>query len=364
MWPASRRRPADLGARLAWREGAEEAQRRLRTALWPSTQASVGAGLAWLIAHDALGHAEPFFAPIAAAISLSANNVRRGRRTLQMVFGVTLGIAISEAATRLVGVGPIQIAAVVLVTMAVALLLGVGFFSEGMMFVNQSVSSAIIVIALRTHGTGSERLLDAWVGGGVALVIGVGLFPPNPIAVVRAAEREVLRSLSGALAHVAELLARGMPAAVGWTLAAAQDIHHQLAALAQSRSTARATARFAPRRWRLRAAVATETARISQFDLLANAALSLFRVATTVLDEGEAVSHDVSAAVDVLAAALAALTRSPQPWSGEVLGAVRADVGATIDTVATSAAPRTPVLAALVRAAGRDLLRVLPAADD
>ena len=360
MRPVSRWR-SQGGARLAWRQGAQEARRRLRTALWPSTQAAVGAALAWLVAHDLLGHPEPFFAPIAAAISLSANDVRRGRRTVQMVLGVTLGIAVSEAAARLVGVGAWQIGVVVLVTMAVAVALGVGFFSEGLMFVNQSVASAVIVIALRAHGTGSERLIDAWVGGAVALAIGVGLFPPDPVAVVRGAEREVLRSLSGALAHVGELLERRTPAHADWTLAAAQDIHRQLASLAAARATARATARFAPRRWRARPAVAEEVARIGGFDLLANSSLSVFRVATTALDAGEEVSGEVSGAVDALASALGALARSPQPWSAEVLEAVRGELDAMIAAVAGAAAPRAPVLATLARAAGRDLLAVLPA---
>src|SRR3984957_20323570 len=104
-----------------------------------------------------------------------------------------------------------------------------------MMFVNQSVASAILVIALRAHGTGSERLLDAWVGGAVAAVIGVGLFPPDPLAVIPAAEREVLGSIAGALGRIARLLEERTPAGRGWSLAAAQDIHRQLAALAQAR---------------------------------------------------------------------------------------------------------------------------------
>ena len=38
---------------------------------WPAAHAALAAALAWLIAHRALGHQQPFFAPIAAAIALS-----------------------------------------------------------------------------------------------------------------------------------------------------------------------------------------------------------------------------------------------------------------------------------------------------
>jgi len=361
MLPVLSRRPADIfGVQLAWRDRAGEARRRLQEALWPSAQAAAAAGLAWYVAHDLLGHAQPFFAPIAAAISLSSSGIRRGRRILQMVVGVMLGIAIGEGVAALIGTGALQITAVVAATMAAALLTGFGFFSEGMMFVNQSAASAILVLALHKHGTGSERLVDALVGGGVAAVIGVGLFPADPLAVIRDAEREVLRSVSGALAEVATLLSRMTPAPAGWTLAAAQDIHRQLATLASARTTARATARIAPRRRRLRAVVAVEDARISHFDLMANAALSLFRAAAGALDAGEAIPASLSAAVEKLATALATLAQRPQPWPDEILASVARDVAATVDAVAPQAAPRAPVLAALVRATGRDVLRILP----
>lgn len=362
--PAHFRRTAGVlgGAQLAWREEAWEARRRLRAALGPTAQAAVAAGLAWLVAHDLLGHAQPFFAPIAAAIALSSNNIRRGRRIAQMVVGVTLGIGVGEAAAQLAGTSAIAIGVVVLVTMALALLGGFGIFSEGMMFVNQSVASAILVVALHRHGTGAERLVDALVGGAIAGVIGVGLFPADPLAVIRAAEREVLRSLAGALARIAELLPTGTPPESGWTLAAAQDVHRQLAALEQARATARASARIAPRRWRLRSEVRTEDARISHFDLLANAALSLFRAATGALDMGETVPASLCEAVQELADVLVSLVGTRQPWPAPLLADTSSRVAALIDAVTPAVGPRAPVLASLVRSTGRDLLRILPPA--
>jgi len=244
--------------------------------------------------------------------------------------------------------------------MALALVLGGGFFSEGMMFVNQALASAILVVALHKHGTGSERAIDALVGGGVAAVIGVGLFPAHPLKVMRSAERELLRSLAGALARVAELLQRGDGAQMGWTLAAAQDIHRQLATLTEARISARANARIAPRRWGLRTQVAYEDARISHFDLLANAALSLFRASVGALESGEAIPAELCAGMDALAAALGTLARTPQPWPPELLAGVTEDVRAAIESLAPQTMSRTPVIAALVRSTGRDLLRILP----
>jgi uncharacterized membrane protein YgaE (UPF0421/DUF939 family) len=343
---------------LAWRDQVADARRRLRASLWPCVQAAVAAGIAWLLTHNVMGHPEPFFAPIAAAISLSANNIRRGRRILQMVGGVMIGIGVGVAATWVMGASAISIGVTVLVTMTVAMAVAVGFFSEGMMFVNQSAAAAVLVVALHKHGTGYERAIDALVGGGVAAVVGVGLFPAHPLAILLRAEREVLRSLAGALGRLGELLATGAPAGPGWTRAAAMDIHIQLGALASARVTARATARVAPRRWRMRGDVAREEERIGRLDLLANAALSLLRVGTDALEEGETIPPPLCESVIGLAAALDELARAPQPWSlplrEEVAGRLQASLAAAGD----AAAPRVPVLASAARATARDVLAI------
>ena len=366
---------AGRGVQLAWRDHASEARLRLRRSMWPTVQAALAAVLAWVIAHNALGHAQPFFAPIAAAIALGTTGIRRGRRIVQMVFGVTLGIGVGEGASALVGTGTVAIGLVVLATLSAAVVAGVGVFGEGMMFVNQSAASAILVVALHRHGTGSERLVDALVGGGVAGVIGVGLFPAEPLRVLRDAEQQVLRSLAGSLAHLATLLGTGTPPQAGWTLAAAQDIHQQLSGLAQARMTARANVRIAPRRWRLRGAVAAEDQRVARFDLLAGASLSLIRAASDALD-GSAellpggvqelspggireLSADSTKAlspggVKKLAGALEALAAAPRPWPDQTLRAVERLTTATVEE------PIEGPLAPLVRMVGRDILLVLP----
>lgn len=319
--------------------------------MWPAVQAALAAVLAWVIAHDALGHAQPFFAPIAAAIALGTTGIRRGRRIVQMVFGVTLGIGVGEGASALVGNSTWAIGIVVLATLSAAVVTGVGVFGEGMMYVNQSAASAILVVALHRHGTGSERLVDALVGGGVAGVIGVGLFPAEPLRVLRDAEQEVLRSLAGALAQVGALLAAGTPAPPGWTLAATQDIHQQLSGLAQARMTARANVRIAPRRWHLRGAVAEEDARTARLDLLASASLSLIRAATDALD---ASTKPSPGGVQELAGVLATLAAGPLPWSDQTLGDVTRRLAAMAD------GPPDGPLSPLVRAVVRDILLILP----
>jgi uncharacterized membrane protein YgaE (UPF0421/DUF939 family) len=347
------------GIELAWRDEAERARRRVRESLWPAVHTSLAAALAWLIAHRGLGHPQPFFAPIAAAIALSSSHTQRSRRIVQMVVGVLLGIAISVALTQVIGTGTVALGVIVFVTVVAALLAGAGFVGEGMMFVNQAAASAILVVALHKHGTGAERALDAVVGGGVALVVGVLLFPAQPLPRLRGAEREVLEGLGGALGHVAGLLRTGEAAEPGWTLAAGYDIHERLARLARVRAMARANVRIAPRRWHLRPAVYAEDERVARLDLLANAVLSLVRAVDPQSYEPASVPAELRTHIEALAAAMDALAVAPQPWPPEVLAAATGAADAAIGHVSAAPVDRGPVIASILRATARDLRAVV-----
>ena len=169
---------------------------RRALATWQSVAlAAIAAALAWLIAHQLLGHPQPFFAPIAAAIALSTSPIQRARRTAQMVTGVLLGIGIGEALAAVLGTGTVALGVIVFITMIAARLAGAGFFGEGMMFANQAAASAILVVTLHRHGTGGERAIDAVIGGAVAFVLGVVAVPG---ASTGTAPRRGARSAAGA----------------------------------------------------------------------------------------------------------------------------------------------------------------------
>jgi uncharacterized membrane protein YgaE (UPF0421/DUF939 family) len=72
---------------------------------WSILQTPVAAGLAWYSAHTLLGHPQPFFAPAAAAVSLSKNRVLRGQRSLQLIAGVMLRIGIGTVVKAVAGCG-------------------------------------------------------------------------------------------------------------------------------------------------------------------------------------------------------------------------------------------------------------------
>jgi uncharacterized membrane protein YgaE (UPF0421/DUF939 family) len=68
-------------------------------------QAAVAAGIAWFLAHTALGHSQPFFAPIAAVVALAADVGGRGAQAAQMLADVALGVAVGELLVLVLGTG-------------------------------------------------------------------------------------------------------------------------------------------------------------------------------------------------------------------------------------------------------------------
>jgi uncharacterized membrane protein YgaE (UPF0421/DUF939 family) len=273
--------------------------------------ASLAAALAWFIAHHVLGHPQPFFAPIAAAISLSTSRIQRSRRIVQMVVGVLIGIGIAEVLVALIGTGTAAIGVIAFATFTVAVLGGAGVFGEGMMFANQAAASAILVVALHRAGTGSERAIDALVGGAVALVLGVLLFPANPLRILRTAERSVLHTLAIAVERAVSSREQRRSRQEEWTLRMGYTIHQRLAQLARARATAHANVRIAPRRWSLRALVDAENDRTARLDLLANAVIGLVRA--TMVEEGT-LPEPLMQQIDALGRTLDRLATVDQPW--------------------------------------------------
>jgi uncharacterized membrane protein YgaE (UPF0421/DUF939 family) len=146
-----------------------------------------------------------------------------------------------------------------------------------MMFANQAAASAILVVTLHKHGTGGERVVDALVGGGVGMVLGVGLFPAHPLRLLHEAEAALLAQLATTVEQAVEMLSQSIDPGAEWALARGAEVHRRLSELASARATATANVRIAPRRWHLRATVEAAILRLSRFDTLAEALLGTAR---------------------------------------------------------------------------------------
>ena len=143
MWSLGR---TSLGARLA----------RLRSKGWQIAQCALAAGAAWLIA-DLFGHDTPFFAPIAAVVSLGTSYGQRLRRVIEVTLGVAIGVFVRDLIVVLLGSGWWQLTLIVALAMSAAFLL-----DGGQLFVTQAAVQSIVVSTLLPDpGAALTRWTDA-----------------------------------------------------------------------------------------------------------------------------------------------------------------------------------------------------------
>lgn len=172
---------------------------RLRTSLVPTLQSSVAAGLSWALAHYALGHESPFFAPVCAWVALGFGADRQVRRVAELAVGVAIGVGLGDLVVHVIGSGPWQVALVLFVSAMLA-----RFIDRGPVLTTQAGVQAIVIVGLpalgATGGGPVGRWTDALVGGLVALAV-AALSPDDPRRRPRAQARQAVLELAGML-HV------------------------------------------------------------------------------------------------------------------------------------------------------------------
>ncbi len=177
---------------------------RVRSRLLPVAQTAVAAGLAWQLA--LLVQPEPFFAPIAAIITLGVTVGQHLRRAVELALGVAVGILVADALVLLLGGGALVISVAVALAMSAALL-----FGAGQLLVNQAAVSAVLLATLTAPGGQSPftRFFSALIGSAVAVIIGPILFARDPLKVVGREAERVLEVIAKALEAVADSLRDG-----------------------------------------------------------------------------------------------------------------------------------------------------------
>jgi uncharacterized membrane protein YgaE (UPF0421/DUF939 family) len=233
--------PSRFHPRLALTRAAD----RLRPRLLQIVQTAAAAVTAWLLARVLLPDPRPSFAAIAAIIALSASYGERGKEALQLVGGVVLGLAIADVVVRAIGAGPYQIGILIVVAMTAAVILG-----GGQTVTSEAAVSALLLMAL-SGGSGMStfspnRVLEAVIGGGVALFVSTVFFPPDPSLQVGRAAQALFAHLGRTLERVAVALAGVDREAAEHALVDAREADALVATLDDAvragRDTARTTA--------------------------------------------------------------------------------------------------------------------------
>jgi uncharacterized membrane protein YgaE (UPF0421/DUF939 family) len=276
---------------------------RLTVNALPVAQTALAATLAWLVARGLIGHGRPFFAPIAATISLGVTLGQRGRRTVEMVVGVSLGVLIGDLLTASIGHGTWQIGLFVALAMSAAILVG-----GGPLLVGQAAASAVLVAALAPpgHGIDLSRAIDALVGGAIGVLVSL-LLPIDPVARAQRAAEPVLRELAAVLEDVARALASRDLAAAEAALLRARAMDAPAATLHDVVASGGEITRMAPPRRAARGRLAVYAAAADHLELAVRNVRVLARGAVRALRLDDRVPAELGDALRDLAVAVRAL---------------------------------------------------------
>jgi uncharacterized membrane protein YgaE (UPF0421/DUF939 family) len=177
---------------------------RWRSKRWAIAQCAIAAGVAWWLASDVFDHPTPFFAPVAAVVSLGTSYGQRLRRVAEVTIGVALGVFGADLIVRLLGTEAWVIILVVALAMSVAMLL-----DSGQVFLIQAAVQSIVITALKpAPGQALTRWTDALIGGGVALVAAT-VVPAAPLRRPREQAAKVLRKVRDLLQAAGDVMTTG-----------------------------------------------------------------------------------------------------------------------------------------------------------
>jgi uncharacterized membrane protein YgaE (UPF0421/DUF939 family) len=228
------------------RQGVRERLRRLRHTALPIVQCAVAAALAWWVATSPpIDHERPFFAPIAALISVGVGLGQRLPRVVELVVGVAVGVLVGDLLVAWIGTGIAQIALVVALAMVAAVVLG-----GGAVIITQAGASAVLVATLTAPegGLDLDRFVDALVGGIVGLAVIAVLLPVNPVAAVRRELDPLLGTLADLIDDCADALAERDRIGAGRALGRARETQASVDAMNEALEGSSEVALIAPAR--------------------------------------------------------------------------------------------------------------------
>jgi hypothetical protein len=227
-----------------------------------------------MIARYLVRHHEPFFAPISAVVALNAPRGERGLRAVRLVRGVFVGIVSAELALIALGGGYGTLALGTFAAMILALVFG----GSGLATV-QAAIAAILTVASADGQVGPNRLIDAVIGAGVALICTQVLFSPEPVALLRRAAAGALSDMAEGLALTADAAERDDAELVERAMDKLRALQVRLAELAKTRKTSARTARHSLV-WRSQIApLVCENEAAEHLDLLGGSCVMLARTA-------------------------------------------------------------------------------------
>jgi uncharacterized membrane protein YgaE (UPF0421/DUF939 family) len=220
---------------------------RVRTRFPYIVQATIGAGLAYWVAHDFVGHPQPFFAPMSVVIILGLSGGDRLSRSFEMAIGGVLGVALGDLLFHSTsGTGPLQITLIVLV----ALILG-SILTKSVLVSNQIVIGSILIATILppdVSNGGLERAIDALIGCVIGIIT-IALLPNSPLTNGRNEISKVLAIISSVLDDVVEGLRERDSAIIDQAMDAVNNSQAEINSMLAAAKSGKEVTNVSPLMW-------------------------------------------------------------------------------------------------------------------
>lgn len=260
------------------RSALHKMRERVSSYLSQTLLAVIAGVLAWTIAGGLVQDHTPFFAPIAAVIALNASGGERGVNAVRMLTGVFIGILAGEFALLITDRGAMAMA----VGTGLAMIVAAAVKAERIV-IGQAAGSAILTAIFIADGSpGLDRLVDALIGAGVALLFSQLLFPVRLVTMLRRIEEDALNEIARMLDDVGRSLEGGGGEADEQLVNRLGDLSRPMAQLSKARESSMTTIRTSTIRWGDPQPVLDEDEVIERLILLGESCLFLARTVTAM----------------------------------------------------------------------------------
>jgi len=248
---------------------------RVRSRLFFILHSAIGAGVAYLIAVEVVRHTEPFFAPMAAVIILGLSGGDRIKRATELTLGCSLGVGLGDLLVMQIGTGYWQIFVVVGLALLVA----------------SFVSPAPLVSNQMAIGGGVDRMVDAFIGGAVGILV-IALLPTSPLNAGRHQVSNVLGIASSVLDDVADALRAHDTAKLNQALDALRKSQASVDKLTTAASSGKEMTTISPFLWGDRGRIRSLFRILGPVDNVVRNSRVLARRAVVLTEDGDSVSEE------------------------------------------------------------------------
>ncbi|MFB5189122.1 FUSC family protein [Alicyclobacillus fastidiosus] len=160
---------------------------------------AVASGISW-VASSAISHNPyPYFAPMAAILTMQATISESIQKGVQRIIGIIGGVITGMLVVHWLHIDALSITLAILVGMAVSTALR--FNAQ---ITSQVAVTTLLILAFgRSPGYAVGRILDTLIGCATAILVNAIIIPPNPLPAAERRVSQVSKAAAFALQHLA-----------------------------------------------------------------------------------------------------------------------------------------------------------------